>query len=60
MPETESMKDIFGNDMILAKDKDGDAYFATYMKAIDSNPIFAQFRNVAGKENVAEAVAKLK
>lgn len=56
MPETENMKDIFGNDMILAKDKDGDAYFASYMKAIDSNPIFAQFRNVAGKENVAEAV----
>lgn len=56
MPDTNGMKDIFGNDMILAKDKDGDAYFASYMKAIDSNPLFAQFRNTVGKENVAEAV----
>ena len=56
MPETENMKDIFGNDMILAKDKDGDAYFASYMKVIDSNPIFAQFRNIAGKENVTETI----
>ena len=50
------MKDIFGNDIMPAKDKDGDTYLAAYLKSIDENPIFKQFTKKYGTENVIEAV----
>ena len=55
MPETEGVKDIFGNEIISAKDKDGDTYLASYFqKEIDSNPIFKDIRSKFGKEEATE------
>lgn len=56
MPQTDNIQDIFGNKVIIAKDSDGDTYFAPYMKEIDSNPIFAQFRRTYGTENTVETI----
>lgn len=55
-PTTQDTQDIFGNDIIIAKDNDGDTYLATYLKGIDENSVFAEFAKQFGKEDVAEAL----
>ncbi len=60
MPETNDMKDIFGNDMVVAKDKDGDTYLAPYMKSVVENPIFKDFTKGMSKEDTIEAANDLK
>lgn len=56
LPQAEGIQDIFGNKIITAKDSDGDTYFAPYIKQLDSNPIFAEFRKTCGTENAVETI----
>lgn len=48
-------KDIFGNDIMVATDKDGDTYL-TSKPGITDNPAFAKFQNILGgdKETAVE------
>ena len=48
-------KDIFGNDIMVATDKDGDAYL-TSKPGITDNPVFAKFQSILGgdKETAVE------
>lgn len=54
MPQAENIKDIFGNEIVVAKDKDGDTYLAPYMKSIAENPIFKEFAQGMDKEDAIE------
>ena len=57
MPQVDGMEDIFGNEIITAKDSNGDMYLASYLqKEIDANPTFADFRMKFGKEAATERV----
>ncbi|MCD7878690.1 MAG: hypothetical protein LUG16_02010, partial [Candidatus Gastranaerophilales bacterium] len=62
LPQNDDIKDIFGNPIIAATDKDGDRYLASYSPEIDDNSVFAPFKKILGSETVAETVnnARLK
>ena len=55
-PQDTNIKDIFGNSIIAATDKDGDRYLASYSPEIDDNSVFAPFKKMFGTETVAETV----
>ena len=58
MPEVNGVQDIFGNEIMIAKDNNGDTYLASYLqKEIESNPIFTAFAAKFGKEAATERVS---
>lgn len=58
MPQVDGMEDIFGNEIITAKDNNGDVYLASYLqKEIDANPVFTDFRMKFGREVATERVS---
>ena len=55
MPEVDDVQDIFGNEIMIAKDNNGDTYLASYLqKEIEANPVFADFATKFGKEAATE------
>lgn len=57
MPQVDNMHDIFGNEIITAKDNDGDTYLASFLrKEIEENPVFADFKMKYGTEAAAEKI----
>ena len=57
---TSDTRDIFGNEIMIAKDDDGDVYLAQFLKHLDDNPIFADFKQKVGAENAVETVNGLR
>ena len=58
MPEVDGVQDIFGNEIMIAKDNNGDTYLASYLqKEIEANPVFAAFATKFGKEAATERVS---
>lgn len=58
--EDSGIKDIFGNSIIAATDKDGDRYFASYMPEIDDNSVFAPFKKIMNRETIVETANNIK
>ena len=54
------IKDIFGNPIIAATDRDGDRYLASYMEEIDNDSVFAPFKKILNRETIVETANNIR